>query len=121
MSKEHALQWITHIKVLLVSLVQALAVDTPFPLSAAGAIGPGEVFGLAHGQSARGARAPENRAGASRVWAVFGLLSERELALPVGIVQGPREIGGQLNGDLGLVHQTFTCKEKYQCILINSN
>ena len=114
MSKEHALWWITHIKVLLVGLVQALALDTPFPLSAAGAVGPGEVFGLAHRQSSRGARAPEDHAGAGRVRAVSGLLSKCELALSAGIIQGPREIGGELYDVLGLVHQTFTCKEKYK-------
>lgn len=114
MSKEHALQWITHIKVFPVGLVQALAVDTPFPLSTAGAIGPGEVFGLAHQQSARGARAPEGRASAGRVRAVSGPLSKCELALSAGTVQGPGEIRGELYEALGLVHQTFTCKEKYQ-------
>ena len=105
---------------LLVSLVHALAVDTPFPFSAAAAVGPGEVFGLAHQQSARGARAPERRARAGRVRAVFGLLPKCKLALPVGIVQGPGEIRGELYGALGLVHQTFTCKERCQRILRNS-
>lgn len=100
-------EWKTHIKVLLVGLVRTLAVDTPLPFATAGAVRPREVFGLAHGQPARRAGAPERGARARRVGAVFGLLPEGELALPVGIVQGPGEIRGQLYGGLRLVHQTF--------------
>lgn len=118
--KECDLWWKTHIKMLLVGLVHALAVDTPFPFSTAGAVSPGEVFGLAHQQSTWGARAPEGRASAGWVRAVFGLLPKRKLALPVGIIQGPGEVRGELYGALGLVHQAFSCKEKCQRILINS-
>lgn len=91
-----------------VGLVHTLAIDTPSPFSTAGAICPREVFGLAHQQPARGASAPEGRARAGCIRAVFGLLPKRELALPVGIIQGPGEIRGELYGALGLVHQTFT-------------
>lgn len=82
----------THMEVHLVRLVHTLAVDTPSPFCTAGAVCPREVFGLAHQQAAGGARAPEGRASAGRIKAVFGLLPERKLALPVGIIQGPGEI-----------------------------
>lgn len=99
---------------LRVCLVLAFAVDTPFPFSAAGAVCPGEVSGLAHWHSARGAGAPEGCANAGCVWAVFGVLPKCKLALPVGIVQGPGKIRGELYGALRLVQQTFSCKEKCQ-------
>lgn len=97
---------------LLVGLVHTLAVDTPFPVATAGAVRPGEVFGLAHQQPTGGARAPEGRACAGCIRAVFGVFPEGKLALPVGIVQGPGEVRGELHGALGLVHQTFPCKHK---------
>lgn len=94
----------------LVRLVHTLAVQTPFPFSTAGAVRPREVFRLAHQQPARGACAPQGRTSAGCIQAVLGLFPKCKLALPVGIVQGPREIGGKLEGALGLVHQTFPCK-----------
>ena len=91
----------------LVGLVHTLAVDTPLPFFTAGAVCPREVFGLAHRQPARGAGAPERRARAGCICAVFGLLPKGKLALPVGIIQGPGKIRGELYGGLGLVHQTL--------------
>lgn len=77
---------------LLLGLIDTLAVHAPLPLPAAGAVGPGEVFGLAHQQPSRGAGAPQRRARTGRIGAVLGLIPKGELALPVGIVQRARQV-----------------------------
>lgn len=87
----------------LVSLVHTLAIDTPFSFSTAGAVSPWEVFGLAHQQAAGVTSAPQSGTRAGCVGTVFGILSKCELALPVGVIQGPREIRWQLYGILWLV------------------
>lgn len=92
---------------LLLSLIHTLAIHAPLPFAAAGAVGPGEVFGLAHEQPSRGAGAPQRRARTGCVGAVLGLISKRELALPVGVVQRARQVRRQLDGPVGLVQQTL--------------
>lgn len=96
---------------LLVGFVHTLAVDTPLPFPAAGAVSPWEVFGLAHQQTARGTRAPQGGARAGCIRAVLGFLSKCKLALPVGIIQSTREIRWELDGILRLVHQAFPYEE----------
>lgn len=100
----------SHLKSFRVSLVHTVAIEAPFPVSTAGAICPREVFGLADQQPAGSACTPQGCAHTFCIWAVLGLISKRELALPVGIIQSPRKVRRKLHGVLGLVHQTFACQ-----------
>lgn len=101
-----------HAHPVLVEVVSLHAgpLEAELALAAAGAIGPGEVAGLAHHLPLGFAGAPQLGA-VLHVGAGLGAHSEGQLALLAQRVAGPRQVLGQGHRLAGLVQEAVSCGE----------